>query len=111
MARVVSAARQLLCPDVSVFDQRDRTPLGTMNSYVRHQAHARQFTRPNWERLSRISARCVAVVAFCLFALMRRPPTSDIPIAVCRVAFAHVIADHRRPGSWSLDQRSDITCS
>jgi hypothetical protein len=34
---------------------------------------------------------------------MRRPPTSDIPIAVCRVAFAHVIAvDHRRPGSWRL---------
>src|SRR5437016_9747130 len=40
---------------------------------------------------------------FLPFALIRRPPTSDILIAVCRVAFAHVIAvDHRRPGSWSL---------
>jgi len=51
---------------LSVFDQTDRTPVGIMNSYVRHQAHARQFTRPNWERLSRIPARCVAAVAFCL---------------------------------------------
>ena len=40
---------------------------------------------------------------FLPFALIRRPPTSDIPIAVCRVAFAHVIAiDRRRPGSWRL---------
>ena len=66
LLRVVSAARQLLCPDVSVFDQTDRTPVGNVNSYVRHEAHARQFTRPNWERLSRISARYVAAVAFCL---------------------------------------------
>src|SRR5439155_17565259 len=66
LLRVVPAARQHLCPDVSVFDQTDRTPVGTMNSYVRHQAHARQFTRPNWERLSWIPARCVAAVAFCL---------------------------------------------
>src|SRR5207244_11501834 len=51
---------------LSVFDQTDRTPVGIMNSYVRHQAHARQFTRPNWARLSRIPARSVAALAFCL---------------------------------------------
>src|SRR5207247_8665485 len=39
---------------------------------------------------------------FLPFAQIRRQPTSDIPIAACRVAFAHVIAVHRRPGSWSL---------
>src|SRR4029077_12146724 len=34
--------------------------------YVRYPAHARQFTRPNWERLSRMPPRCVAILAFFL---------------------------------------------
>src|SRR5207244_3695565 len=56
------------------------TPVGIMNSYVRHQAHARQFTRPNWERLSRIPARCVAAVAFCLLRryVANQPATSRL---------------------------------
>ena len=33
-------SRQRLCPDVSVFDQSDQNPVGSINSYVR-QAHAR----------------------------------------------------------------------
>jgi hypothetical protein len=38
---------------------------------------------------------------FLPFASIRRPPTRDIPIVLCRVAFAHVIAVaiYRRPGS------------
>ena len=46
-----------------------------------------------------------------VLAAIRHPPTRDIPIAVCRVAFAHVIAveTHRRPGSCSLVRVIEMT--
>lgn len=100
--RSTRKTRYPLMSNVSVLDHRDRIRVGSINSYVRNQAHARQFARPNWERLSRIPAVC-GRRCFLPFASIRRPPTSVIPIAVCRAAFAHVIAvEHRRPGSWRL---------
>src|SRR5437016_8592322 len=103
LLRVVPAARQHLCPDVSVFDQTDRTP-GWYHEFICpspstcQTIHQAQLGAPVQDTHEVCGRRC-----FLPFALIRRPPTSDILIAVCRVAFAHVIAvDHRRPGSWSL---------
>src|SRR6266700_4038129 len=85
---------------LSVFDQTDRTPVGIMNSYVRHQAHARRFTRPNWERLSRIPARCVAAVAFCLLRpTNQRPPDCSVPGCICP---CH---SRRSQSTWKLEAR------
>jgi hypothetical protein len=103
LLRVVPAARQPLCPDVSVFDQTDRTP-GWYREFICpspgtcQTIHQAQLGAPVQDTREVCGRRY-----FLPFALMRRPPTSDIPIAVCRFAFAHVIAvDHRRPGRWSL---------
>jgi hypothetical protein len=103
LLRVVLAARQRVCPDVSVFDQTDRTPVGIVNSYVRHEAHARQFTRPNWERLSRIPARCVAAVAsaFCADAspTNQRHPDCSVPVCIC------LCHSRRSQATWKVESR------
>jgi hypothetical protein len=105
LLRVVPA-RQPLCPDVSIFDQTDRTP-GWYREFICRSSgtcqtiHQAQLGAPVQDTREVCGRRY-----FLPFALMRRPPTSDIPIAVCRVAFAHVIAvDHRGSGSWSLVER------
>jgi hypothetical protein len=103
LPRAVLAARQHVCPDVSVFDQTDRTP-GWYREFICpspgtcQTIHQAQLGAPVQDTREVSGRRC-----FLPFALIRRPPTSDILIAVCRFAFAHVTAvAHRRPGSWRL---------
>ena len=100
------AARQHLCPDVSVFDQTDRTP-GWYHEFICpspstcQTIHQAQLGAPVQDTREVCGRLC-----FLPFALIRRPPTSDIPIAVCRVAFAHVT--RRSQATWKLEARGVV---
>jgi len=63
--------------------RRIGTEISIMKSHVHHEAHARQFARPNRERLPGIRARCVAAVALGLLCwyFAHKPATSRLQCA------------------------------